>query len=228
MSDLYVIILASGIGQRFDAQTKVPKQLVMLWDKPIVCYSVENAIKLTNKENVILTYPKGMIGVFENLSVTYGWGIKLIEGGARRQDSVINAFKSIDKKKGIVLIHDSARPLASLDLYRRVYDCAKVNGACIPIVKANDTIKELNKNIIKKTLNRENIGFSQTPQGFRIELLRRIIDLCDNELVYTDEAMLMEVYGMKVHTVEGERFNIKLTFKEDLDIIKTFAKIYGK
>lgn len=228
MNDIYVIILASGIGQRFDAKTKVPKQLVSLRDKPIVCYSVENAIKLTPKENIILTYPKGMSEIFENLSIVYDWGVKLVEGGVIRQDSVINALKSIDKKDGIVLIHDSARPLASIELYRRVYDCAKVNGACVPIIKANDTIKELNSNVIKKTLDRENIGFSQTPQGFRIGLLRRIIDLCDNDLVYTDEAMLMEVYGMKVHTVEGERFNIKLTFKEDLDIIKTLAKIYGK
>ncbi|GAB4433107.1 MAG: hypothetical protein OHK0040_03500 [bacterium] len=228
LRDCYIIILASGMGKRFGKSVKMPKQLINLAGKPILCYSLETAISLAGKDRVILTYPKGMLKQFSNLLRKYDYDVMLVEGGERRQDSVYNAISIIKNEKSVVLIHDSARPLATKELFKRVYDCAKLNGAAIPVVMATETVKEVSKGIVKKTLDRKHIGFSQTPQGFKLELLKRVIDVSDFDTEYTDEAMLLESHGIKVHTVEGERLNLKLTFEEDLDIIKSFAEIIWK
>lgn len=223
----YIIILASGVGQRFKNKG-LPKQLTDLDGKPVLCYSIESAVSLVKNERVILTYPAGMLSEFQHFNEKFGYGVRLIEGGKRRQDSVLNAIKTIKDKKSILLIHDSARPLASKELFERVYNCAELNGACVPVISPTDTVKEVVNGIIRKTIDRKAIGLSQTPQGFRIEVLKRVLDVCDFETEYTDEAMLLESHGVKVHTVEGERFNLKLTFQEDLDIIKAFKKILCK
>lgn len=228
LRDCFIIILASGVGKRFGKAKRVPKQLVNINGKPLLCYSIETAISLVGNERVILTYPVGMLKEFSQFLQEYGYNIKFVEGGKRRQDSVFNAINCIDMDKGVVLIHDSARPLASGALFKKVYECTKENGACIPVVMATETVKEVSKNIIKRTYDRKHIGFSQTPQGFKIELLRRIINLCDFSIEYTDEAMLLETHHIKVHTVDGERLNLKLTFEKDLDIIKAFANILWK
>ncbi len=221
--ELYIIILASGIGKRFDTND-LPKQFAVLEGKPVLSYSVETAASLVKKDRIILTYPSGMLSLFEKMNL----GVRLVEGGKRRQDSVLNAINSIEQKDGVVLIHDSARPLATKELFKKVYHCTRQNGACVPVLMSTETVKEVKDGVVKKTLNRDNIGFSQTPQGFKVSLLKRVLAVSDFETEYTDEAMLLESHGIKVHIVDGERFNLKLTFKEDLDIIKAFAKILWK
>lgn len=228
LQDCFIIILASGLGRRFDESQKIPKQLLDLNGKPLFYYSLETALSLVNNDKIILTYPPKMLKPFQDMLARLSCDVPLIEGGEKRQDSVLNALKSIKDDKSVVLIHDSARPLATAELFRRVYNCARLNGACVPLLTAVDTVKEVGDGIIKRTLDRKKIAFSQTPQGFKIELLKRVLRICDHNTEYTDEAMLLESYGIKVHTVEGEKLNLKLTFKEDIDIIKAFAKILWK
>jgi len=228
LNNCYIVILASGTGQRFGKTEKLPKQFAMLDNKPILCYSIETALSLVEGSNIILTYPEGMLSQFSSFVDKFKYDIKLVEGGKRRQDSVLNAINSLKDKNSIVLIHDSARPLATKSLFERVYQCAKLNGAAVPVITPTDTVKEISNGIIKKTIDRRLLGLSQTPQGFRLEVLKRVVDVSDFDTEYTDEAMLLEMHGVKVHTVLGERLNLKLTFKEDLDIIKAFAKLLWK
>lgn len=220
MKGLYVILLAAGLGKRFSRAEKSPKQLVKINGKPLLRLSVNTALSVAPEQNVILAHPPGMRVFFEKLCRKYGWDITLAEGGERRQDSVFNAFMQIENAKGIVLIHDSARPLASPELFKRIYEGAKKNGACIPVIKSPDTVKELRGGFVEKTVNRDFIGLAQTPQGFEIALLRDAFAKCDSKREYTDEAGLLESQGCKVFVVEGERHNLKLTFQEDLTIIK--------
>lgn len=228
LHNCYIIVLASGLGSRFGGTKKTLKQLTELFGKPILWYSLNTAISLVGQKRVILTYPPGRLKEFSKIVRDFGYDIRLIEGGERRQDTVRKAIESIDAKRGIVLIHDSARPLASKNLFKKVYECTKVNDACIPVVMASDTVKEVRDGIVKATLDRNTIAFSQTPQGFSIELLKRVYDVCDFSVDYTDEAMILESHGIKVHAVEGERLNLKITFSEDLDIIKALSQIKWK
>lgn len=222
MDNLYIIILASGAGSRVGY--KKPKQLIKVRNKPIFLYSVKTAYSLKPKE-LILTYPKGLKKTFENILDQYKFQIKLVEGGERRQDSVINAINSI-KENGIVLIHDSARPLVSRNLFFKVYKSTLKKGNTIPIIPISDTVKEIDNNCILKTLDRSKLFLSQTPQGFKIDSLKSAFTRIPPSLTYTDEANLLEILGEKIFTIPGERYNLKLTFKEDLDIIKYLIEIY--
>lgn len=225
MKDLFIIVLASGAGRRFGKQASLPKQLLRIGAKPVVWFSLHAALQLTPPENVLLTYPPGMKKTFESLLKKNKWNFRLIEGGKRRQDSVLNAFRHIQHNKGIVLIHDSARPLASARLFKTVYEGAKKNGACIPVIKSPDTVKEIKNGFIEKTINREVLGLAQTPQGFKIDILRKTFSKLDGKKEYTDEAGLLEASGRCVAVAAGERHNLKLTFQEDLAIIKTLMKL---
>ncbi|MCX7991216.1 MAG: 2-C-methyl-D-erythritol 4-phosphate cytidylyltransferase [Proteobacteria bacterium] len=222
MENLYIVVLASGIGKRFGYEA--PKQLIKINKKPLLYYSLKTATMLNPKE-IILTFPPGYKKTYEKIIKRYGFTVKLTEGGERRQDSVINAVNNLDNN-GIVLIHDSARPLASPSLFSKVYGASKKYGNAIPVIPIPDTVKEIDKNYVKKTLNRDYLFLSQTPQGFKISLLKKAFKKIDNKIDYTDEANLLELVGEKVYTVEGERYNLKLTFEEDLDIIKSLVRLY--
>lgn len=222
MNNLYIVILAGGVGKRFGA--KRPKQLLKINDKYLLYYSIKTASFL-NPTEIILTYPDPYKKIYEKIIKHHKFNVTLVEGGDRRQDSVINAIKKI-KDDGIVLIHDSARPLASANLFMRVYKSAKKYGNAIPVIPIPDTVKELDNNYVVKTLDREKLFLSQTPQGFRISILKKAIKSIDSNFIYTDEANLLELLGEKIYTIDGERYNLKLTFKEDLDIIKSLVGLY--
>ncbi len=221
MMDLYIVILASGIGKRFGEKT--PKQLIRINNQPLIEFSLKTAFSI-NPTQIILTYPPGMLIRFKKILKAYSKSLKFVEGGERRQDSVKNALNAIDRE-GIVLIHDSARPLASANLFRQVYHKARQYGAAIPVIPIPDTVKEVKEDRIIKTLNRDRLFLAQTPQGFRISLLKSAFDDIDDSFTYTDEAFLFEKLGKSVYTVKGERNNLKLTFKEDLDIIKSLISL---
>lgn len=224
MDALYIIILASGFGKRIGE--KNPKQLLKINNHPLLYYSLKTASSLSPKE-IILTYPPGLPTPFERFLKKYNFRATLIEGGERRQDSVKNAINGI-KDEGIVLIHDAARPLASKDLFERVYSATQRYRCVIPVISVPDTVKEVENNLVLKTLNREKLFLSQTPQGFNIALLKKALKKIDPSIDYTDESALLEILGEKVHTLLGERYNLKLTFKEDLDIIKALINLYEK
>jgi 2-C-methyl-D-erythritol 4-phosphate cytidylyltransferase len=228
LRDCHIIILASGFGKRFKNSRSIPKQLLLVEGRPVFSYALNTAMTLVLQEKVLLTYPPGMKKAFQSLLKKINAAPILIEGGERRQDSVSNALEHIKNKNGVVLIHDSARPFASTELFKRVYNGAVKTGACIPVIKSPDTVKELRSGFVKKTIDRESLGLAQTPQGFNIALLRKVFAGCDEADEYTDEAGLLESQGCKVSVVEGERHNLKLTFSEDLSIIKTLAVEYGK
>ncbi len=201
----------------------MPKQLLKINNQPLINFSIKTAISLNPKE-VILTYPPGMLNIFKRVFKDFPYNFKLVEGGERRQDSVKNAINSITAD-GVVLIHDAARPLASKKLFKDVYKTAKKYGAAIPVIPIPDTVKEVDKDIIVKTLDRERLFLAQTPQGFKISLLKDALKSTNTDITYTDEAFLFEKLGIPVHTVKGERNNLKLTFKEDLDIIKSLISL---
>jgi 2-C-methyl-D-erythritol 2,4-cyclodiphosphate synthase/2-C-methyl-D-erythritol 4-phosphate cytidylyltransferase len=141
--------------------------------------------------------------------------IEVVEGGARRQDSVARAFARVGSRADIVVIHDAARPLVSEAVIRRTIDAAAQSGAAIAALQARDTVKRADRSgTIVGTLPRDEIYLAQTPQAFRVAVLRDALAIADDA---TDEATLAERAGHPVRVVEGDPRNLKITTPEDLE-----------
>ena len=143
--------------------------------------------------------------------------ITVIDGGERRQDSVANAFALVAGRADVVVIHDAARPLVSSDLIERTLDAAVEHGAAIAAQLATDTVKRGNADlVIVDTLPRGEIFLAQTPQAFRVAVLRDALALARGSAEATDEATLAERAGHRVQMVEGDARNMKITTSDDL------------
>ena len=149
--------------------------------------------------------------------------LRIVTGGGRRQDSVFNAFRVVDPRSEIVVVHDAARPFASANLISRTIAAAAESGAALAAVPSRDTVKRsqgpANAGFVAETLPRESIFLAQTPQAFRREVLGAALALGEQSEDATDEAALAERAGYPVRIVEGEHTNIK-----DLPIADAIAR----
>ena len=145
--------------------------------------------------------------------------IAIVEGGERRQDSIANAFTLVAGRADVVVIHDAARPLVSADLIRRTVDAAVEGGAAIAAMPATDTVKRGGADrVIVGTLPRGEIFLAQTPQAFRVGVLRDALALTSRSTDATDEAALAEQAGHRVRLVDVDSWNMKITMPDDLAI----------
>jgi 2-C-methyl-D-erythritol 4-phosphate cytidylyltransferase len=157
---------------------------------------------------------------------------KIVEGGRRRQDSVLKGVEALDSRTDLVLIHDAVRPFITKEMVFSVIREGQRTGAAVVGVPVKATIKEVKtqkpkrktKPIVKETLNRNNLWEIQTPQVFKKELLLKAYKRFGNVSV-TDDAMLVEKLGAKVSVVLGSYKNIKITTPEDLVIARAILKL---
>jgi 2-C-methyl-D-erythritol 4-phosphate cytidylyltransferase/2-C-methyl-D-erythritol 2,4-cyclodiphosphate synthase len=211
------IIAAGGAGLRLGAG--VPKQLLEVGETSILQRSVSAFGDHPEVDEIIVVLPPDLVRV-PPIEPGDGWGFEVVAGGARRQDSVANGFRAISPKAEIVLIHDAARPLVTNDLISRTIQAAVRHGAAIAAQPVSDTVKRVSRTqdgvAIVETIPRESIFLAQTPQGFRVDVLRDAIALGESGVEATDEAALAERAGHAVHIVEAPAKNLKITTAEDL------------
>ncbi len=197
------VVLAAGEGKRIGFR----KQFIEIHGKPLFMYSLEKALKLFDE--VILVLPKDVLN-----KVSVPEGVKKVEGGKERQDSVLNGI--LEAEADIVVIHDSARPLASEDMFREVANLGDYDGKIVA-VPSRDTLKEVSSETVLRTIDRSHIWLAQTPQAFKRKVLLECHFRARNEGFYgTDDASLLERYGYKVGIVMGSYWNVKVTYKEDI------------
>ncbi len=219
------VILSAGSGERFDKGT--PKQFFDLNGKPIINYSFELFQNTDDVDCFIVVSRKDLITKTKSIADMFSKCRGVIEGGERRQDSVFNALEWIDKnikncKK--VVIHDSARPVPGNALIKRLFDASEKNSSVIPIIESDDTLKQKDGEFVAKTLDRNSIVRVQTPQVFDFHLLFDCYQKLPKQTLATDDAFLIEHFGHKVFCVEGEKFNIKVTYPSDIKLLQTFFK----
>lgn len=208
------IIPAGGRGSRFGAS--VPKQLLALAGRPILAHSVEAVASSPNVTDVVVALPAELATSPPSYLSTLGKPVTVVAGGERRQDSVANAFAVIADRAEVVLIHDAARPLVSHDVIRRTVEAAASTGAAIAAIRASDTVKQVDEGRhVSATLPRERIYLAQTPQAFRVDVLRDALRLSGDA---TDEAALAERAGHRVAVVDGDVRNMKITTPDDLAV----------
>ena len=151
--------------------------------------------------------------------------VRLVAGGARRQDSVANAFRIAAPGSDVIVIHDAARPFVSASLIARTIAAAAESGAAVAALQSRDTVKRADDaRVVTETLARETIFLAQTPQAFRREVLAAAFEFATRSHVEaTDEAALVERAGHSVRIVEGDASNIKITTPDDLVIADAIA-----
>jgi len=217
------IIAAGGRGSRFGGSQ--PKQLQMLAGVPILKRTVDAFLQGYGFDDVVVALP-AEIAVNPP---SYLDRVIVVEGGERRQDSVANAFRAVAPRSQIIVIHDAARPLVSNVLIERTIDAALTHGAAIAALPARDTVKRTDgSRLVRGTIPREEIFLAQTPQAFRVGVLRDALLLASSAADATDEAMLAEQAGHSVYLVDGDPRNLKITTPEDLEIAERLVATNGR
>jgi 2-C-methyl-D-erythritol 4-phosphate cytidylyltransferase len=213
------IITAAGKGARMNID--MPKQYINLGSLPLLCHSVLSFDSIKEISEIILVIPESDKDFIQNKILPFcktKKEIKIVFGGKERQYSVYNGLLEIENKKGIVLIHDAARPFITKKMIYACIKKAEEKKAAILATPATDTLKIIeNQDVIKKTVKRDKIWLAQTPQAFFYPLILKSHIKAKKEGIYkTDDAALLEYLNEKVYIVKGSRFNIKITTDEDL------------
>ena len=194
----------------------MPKALVQINGKPLIWWAV-NAFANDDRlaEIIIATSAEIEIEIGDTFrGHELRSKIRLMRGGATRQDSVGNALAAISSNIDSILVHDAARPLLKRFVIDNVLDGLRDNVAAVPGVAVTDTIKRVESNmIVRETLKREELFAVQTPQGIRIDVFRRAHALARKQRVQcTDDVALIEYFQLgTVKLVSGDPNNLKVT-----------------
>ncbi len=210
------VIVAGGKGKRMGGNYK---QFSSIAGKQIFLYSLEKFLDY-GVERVILVVPEEKLSPVGKEVAEFGKKVKVVAGGGKRQDSVYNGFKETSEE--IILIHDAVRPFISVELIDRVVKGVKKFGICAPGVPVKDTLKLYKEDEILWTRDRSNLLQVQTPQGFKREILERIVSLFSKHN-FTDELAFAEKLNYEVHWVEGDSMNIKITYLKDMELAEAIA-----
>ena len=218
------IIAAAGVGRRLGAD--VPKQLLDIEGTSLLERSLAAFTSHPRIDEVIVAVPADVAAA----PPRWLQGVRVVEGGDRRQDSVARAFDAVRHDSAVVLVHDAARPFVSPDVISRTIDAALSRGAAIAAVPAIDTVKRVIEDgsggrVIVETIPRESVYLAQTPQAFRREVLAAAVSLGRTGVNATDEAALAERAGHAVHVVPGDPANVKITTATDLETARRRARL---
>lgn len=217
----YAIIVAGGKGQRMEEQ--IPKQFLLLKDKPILMYSIEAFHKQNENTHIVLVLNEGVIEQWKRLCNQYEFNIPhtIIHGGNERFHSVKQGLNFIFGKETklddlLVAIHDGARPLVSVELITRAFALAKEKKSVIPAIQSSDSIRIKKEDGIKTNpLPREKVFMVQTPQVFAADILEEAFEQ-NFDSGFTDDASVVEKAGYPIHLIEGDIQNIKITYPSDI------------
>lgn len=207
------VIVAGGSGTRMN--TSLPKQFLLLNGKPILYYTLHTFLEAYSDLEIILVLPEEYIAAGQEIiDAFFDYNrIQITVGGRTRFHSVQNGLKLI-QEESIIFVHDGVRCLISKTLIQRCYQAALENGASIPVVSSKDSVRLL-KADGNEAIERDSIKLVQTPQTFHSKILLPAFNI-DFKDKFTDEASVVEAFGIPVHLIAGEENNIKITTPTDL------------
>lgn len=208
-----VVIPAAGAGKRMGADRN--KLMLELRDRPIIAWTLDVFEADPACAEIVLAINPMEQDWFTHVTSSYATAIKLVAGGAERQESVLRGLEALEGG-GIVLIHDGARPFISQEAIHAVVQAAVLDQAAILAVPIKDTVKRIEANHISETVPREHLMAAQTPQAFDLATIRTVHEKAATKYLGTDDASLIEWDGGKVTIVHGHYENIKMTTPDDL------------
>jgi 2-C-methyl-D-erythritol 4-phosphate cytidylyltransferase len=208
------VVVAGGRGERLGGE---PKQLRPLGGVPVVCWAVRPLLAALSGE-IVVVLPGDALAEGRALLETHLAGtarVRVVPGGARRQDSVRAGLGALGGPEGAVVVHDGARPFASAELVERVAAEAAAGRVVVPALPATDTLKRVDGPRVVETIDRDTVVAVQTPQGFPRAALEEAHRDWPGEEEATDDAAMCERAGAAVRWLPGEALNRKLTGPED-------------
>ncbi len=227
---IFAVILAGGTGSRMGS-TDMPKQFLEIKGRPILNHTIEKFLPNPRFEKIIVLSPRAWIGHTREIIRKYTGKsdrIAVIEGGSTRNETIMNAIKYIDANytlddDTVIVTHDSVRPFVTHRIIEENIEAALKYGACDTVIPATDTIVEGDGKSITSIPDRRRMYQGQTPQSFKAKLLFDTYNsLSDSEKdILTDAAKILVIKGIPVALVQGETFNIKITYPYDLKIARS-------
>lgn len=224
--NLYVVFVAGGNGTRMGLET--PKQFLDLCGAPVLQRTIERFLEAVPGMKAVVVLPTAHIATWKELCEKNRFEIPqmIVEGGITRFHSVKNALSRIPDG-AMVMIQDGVRPLASVDLIRRVLDASGETRCVIPASPVTDTLKTLVKSGTEGEWvsdgtpdpDRSRLFGAQTPQIYPSEVLKDAYSLGFNPL-FTDDASVARAKEIPLTYIEGQRYNIKITTREDLELAR--------
>lgn len=225
-NNIFGIILAGGRGTRM-GNAERPKQFMKIGQKPIIIHTIEKFAINSAFDKVIVLSPKAWVSHTRDLIRKYipdNSSIVVIQGGSTRNETIMNSIQYIEENFGlddntIIVTHDSVRPFVSHRMIEENIKAAQEFGACDTVIPATDTIVESQDHQFISTIpDRSTMYQGQTPQSFRAKNLRDIYRglSAEEKEILTDACKILVLKGEKVHLVQGDVTNIKITYPSDL------------
>jgi len=219
---IVVIVPAAGAGTRFGGD--IPKQFRQLGGKPLVQRVVERFLFDEQVSRVIVPVAEMLLSVVSHSNEDR---VKFVAGGETRLQSVARGLEHAGDAD-LIAIHDAVRPFFAVDTFHAALAAAQEHGAALPVIPLADTVHVVAEDRIISTPDRSTLAAAQTPQCFRAEVLREVIERAQREGGdATDEAGLAAKYGYTVKTVPGDSMNFKITRLEDLAMAERVLAEWG-
>lgn len=223
------VIVAGGAGRRMNSE--LPKQFMLLCGKPVLLYSVECFDTAEQIKEIIVVLPKSHMAegaaILNELVMLKP--IKLVEGGKRRQDSVLAGLEAMSKTSELAVVHDAARAGITKEILQNALNTAFERGSAVCAIPSADTLVEAENGVMKRVLERNKIFRVQTPQIFNAELLKTALITADSEgLEVSDESSAIKALNLEVCLCEGHGRLIKLTNANDFEILKAIFEKEGQ
>lgn len=225
-----VILPAAGLGTRMKGAAESTgtsrKQFMLLEGVPILVHTVRKFVACQHVSEVVVALRAEDLDWVKELLAHehFQKPVRCVEGGETRQHSVENALAALAPDVDIVAVHDAVRPFVDAETISAVILQAAHSGAAIVGIVPVDTVKQVQRHVVRGTLNRDRLVLAQTPQVFRAELLRHAFQKArEDGFVGTDESSLVErLEQVEVTVVAGSDRNIKITRPSDIDLAELF------
>ncbi len=217
---LTFIITAGGIGKRMGGS--VPKQFLLLNDKPILMHTIEHIHAFDTSAELIVTLPVDYLKDWQEMCTKYNFTIphQVVTGGDERFDSIKNA---LEKASGEwIAVHDGVRPFIAKPVLRQLLDEVRTHRAVIPVIPVKETLR-IADGETNATVSRDHYRIVQTPQIFEAKLIKKAYEQ-KYAVSFTDDASVVEAIGARVHLVPGNEENIKITTPLDLSLAALILK----
>ena len=219
------VIAAAGISQRCEGEDKL---FYRIKEKPVLAHTIDAFQKCDLINDIIIVAREDMFEPITDICTKYRFSkvSKVMKGGQTRTESVMNGIYAASKKAYLIAVHDGARPCVDVDTITRTIKTAKITQAAAPAIPITSTVKRVENTIISETVDREELFEIQTPQVFRLEIIKAALsNVLKKSIDITDDCRAAEIIGVPVHIVEGSRRNIKITTIEDLSIAEAFINM---
>ncbi|MFY8019537.1 MAG: 2-C-methyl-D-erythritol 4-phosphate cytidylyltransferase [Bacteroidia bacterium] len=212
----FAVIVAGGKGLRMGSD--IPKQFLILNGMPVLMHTIQKFSQI-NLEKIILVLPESQFDYWDELKKQYNFTLphELVKGGETRFHSVKNGLDHIQDSHSLVAIHDGVRPMIQQDFIEQSFIQAEKFGNSILAIKPKDSIRK-QELLSNHSVNRNNYYLIQTPQTFQTALIKEAYEKAEDDN-FTDDASVLEgVLKQKIHLIQGDENNIKITSPVDLKI----------